>query len=94
MTKSILVIDTPPNCIDCPIATTIKDKVSNKWVAHCDPCGKFNEQTIERPEWCPLQGMPHELEHDGGMSRTADIYHEGYVDGWNYLLSLLEEEDE
>lgn len=86
--KSVLVIDTPPHCMDCPIATMIKDKARDKWEAYCNPCGKFNEQTMEKPEWCPLKPMPQRR-----LATTEDITDLYLKEGWNACIDELLGED-
>lgn len=92
MTKSVLVIETPPHCMDCPIATMIKDKARDKYEAYCTPCGKLNKQTMEKPEWCPLKPMP--LMEVDQVDTERDEWMDGYECGWNACIDELEERNE
>jgi len=56
MEKSILVIDTPINCTECPLEFDIGD-TSGKTLLNanlCRGCGKRNMDSKTKPAWCPL----------------------------------------
>lgn len=93
MSKSVLVIETPIDCYDCPVSTMTKE--GGKWVAHCDPVGKFNKKTMEKPEWCPLRPMPehkYETEAEVFSGTIKGIYRSSYYEGWNACLEEIEGE--
>lgn len=56
MSKSILVVDTPEACIDCPCH--FAEDVGKVW------CGKNKEELLAddietfKPDWCPLREIP------------------------------------
>ncbi len=58
MSKSILVIDTPKNCADCPLFYNVYTDMT------CVASGR----TIDYPfpsimiqDWCPLRGLPKKI---------------------------------
>lgn len=83
MSKSILVIDTPTCCADCPLM--LWDALSEYYGA-CVPTlkevnsvtdeYKENEDRDTRPSWCPLKPMPQKKEVE--VNEIEDIMHTGY----------------
>lgn len=87
MSKSILVIDTPKVCIDCPCH--FAEDTGRVW------CGKEKKDLLSddietfKPDWCPLVELPQkkELEKERRESITADFYgeddscEEAYLEG-------------
>ncbi len=61
MGKSILVIDTPKNCQECPLELDIGIERKNGRVETllnaniCRGCGKENFESNGKPNWCPLE---------------------------------------
>ncbi len=56
MSKSILVIDTPENCTECPLELDIAD-IGGKTLINvniCRGCGHRNMDSTTKPNWCPL----------------------------------------
>ena len=51
--KSVLIIDTPKSCLDCPLqdydCKAIKDD------------HKYETREDRRPDWCPLKPLPKEI---------------------------------
>lgn len=106
MTKSILVIDTPPCCEDCPCSTLVKAPQKTR-EAYCELCEKFNNRIMTKPEWCPLKPMPTKKEVE--VNDIEDIMHQSFEDiytkhivtvrlatdklislGWNACIDELE----
>lgn len=60
MSKSILVIDTPDYCINCPCH--FAEMSGQVW------CGKENKELLSddietfKPDWCPLRDLPEKYE--------------------------------
>lgn len=57
MSKSILVMDTPELCFECPLCAETVDE----YIPYC--CGNGNEVTDylrnkSKPGWCPLKEVP------------------------------------
>lgn len=63
MSKSILVIDTPENCQECPLEFDAKMVGVNKNsrleillnANICRGCGRQNFDRNRKPDWCPLE---------------------------------------
>lgn len=59
MSKSILVIDTPESCIECPLKSQLYDI---QYICS----GNHRRMTIpasrNKPDWCPLQEIPQKYE--------------------------------
>lgn len=56
MSRSILVIDTPANCNECPLSLDTEKYNANL-------CRGFEKHTVnmkssEKPDWCPLKEVP------------------------------------
>lgn len=83
MSKSILVIDTPKACIDCPCH--FSGDTGRVW------CGKEKKELLEddiqifKPDWCPLQDFESKEDCD---------YIEAYCNGWNDCIDELLRGDE
>lgn len=73
--KSILVIDTPNDCYDCPCYYEERNK--------CEVIFKNVDDDIEKPSWCPLRPLPREWTMD---EVDPCAYNEGFVDGVNYCI--------
>ena len=66
--KSVLVIDTPEKCYDCPFGTAYCGEL--EYVGYCELAGCLDYDVImmteehydceskSRPEWCPLKPLP------------------------------------
>lgn len=52
MGKSMLIIDTPEKCVDCPVHQ------STEWASWCGFINSkeldYRDTFITRPDWCPL----------------------------------------
>ena len=58
MSKSILVVDTPSKCRECPICTSIQLHAWARREYWCAVMGYSKPvNNDERPKWCPLQLM-------------------------------------
>lgn len=92
--KSILVIDMPKNCEECPLR--LWDSESQYYNA-CTPTLKEKhsvtdeyeecEDILTRPIWCPLKPMPEKKEV------SDDAYVADYTDfdlGWNACIEEIE----
>ena len=51
--KSILVIDTPTNCYECPLIYW-----GNIGGWNCKPTRALLDDANRKPEWCPLRQLP------------------------------------
>ncbi len=59
MKKQALVIDTPPNCAECPLSLDIAGVGGKPMlnVNRCFGCGKINVDSETKPAWCPLRDI-------------------------------------
>lgn len=81
MSKSVLVIDTPRKCYDCPLLNgadecTVQDDDAN-----------FNadDSWDELMKGCPLKPLPERH----AAPKNATGYEIGYEDGWNECLKKI-----
>lgn len=83
--KSILVIDTPKDCYECPC--------SNEGCYLCQISRRQLEDDFQdtRPKWCPLRPLPLK----GTMENVDECeYNRGFVDGRNHCIELITGETE
>jgi len=81
--KSILVIDTPNDCYDCPCYYEERNK--------CEATFKnVEDDDIEKPSWCPLKNLP-EPKDIGYPNEDYDV---GFADGWDACLDVITGETE
>lgn len=85
MNKSILVIDTPTKCEECPCYT---DEMISK---HWNMCRKLNKDVdteANKPYWCPLKPIPQEKED---LYYPCNEYERAFNEGYNrYRDEILE----
>ncbi|OLA71439.1 MAG: hypothetical protein BHW52_03310 [Ruminococcus sp. 37_24] len=93
MSKSVLVIDTPENCLDCQFCYELDEGVE----ACCSISDDDKDTSIMKkidceygycqgkPDWCPLMDLPEKDDFDD----LYDEYYTGYHDGWNRCLKEI-----
>ena len=93
--KSVLVIDTPEKCYDCPFGTAYCGEL--EYVGYCELAGCLDYDVIlmteehydceskSRPEWCPLMDLP---EKDNG-DYLANTFDAGFVEGRNQCIDEI-----
>lgn len=59
MSKSILIIDTPKCCEECPLELDVDGKVGANLCRGCEKYS-YNPDSKKKPEWCPLKEMTEE----------------------------------
>lgn len=78
--KSILVIDTPKSCFECPLmyydCMVIKDD------------RKYETREDRRPDWCPLKPLPKPKDID--EVEWGDDLALGEIKGWNDCLEEIQ----
>lgn len=92
MSKSVLVIDTPENCYDCPFGTAYCGEL--EYVGYCELADCLDYDVIlmteehydceskSRPDWCPLKPLPEK------MTGVASTDHWDRIKaGWNGLTT-------
>lgn len=57
--KSILIIDTPKCCEECPLELDVDGKVGANLCRGCEKYS-YNPDSKKKPEWCPLKEMTEE----------------------------------
>lgn len=83
MGKSILVMETPERCIDCPCHYSYDN--GTVW------CGKEDKELMAddietfKPDWCPLQDMPEKKDKNPYHNERES----GYVNGWNDCIDHI-----
>ena len=95
MSKSVLVIDTPENCYDCPFGTAYCGEL--EYVGQCEFADSLNYDVIlkteehydyeskSRPEWCTLKPLPEKNTTENDMTD----YQSGMVDGRNQCVDAI-----
>lgn len=86
MGKSILVMETPNRCIECPCHFAYDN--GTVW------CGKEDKELLAddietfKPDWCPLQDAP---EKKGGIRGNLPEYDTDnhYEIGWNACIDQI-----
>ena len=94
MSKSVLVIDTPQNCYDCPFGTAYCGEL--EYVGYCELAGCLDYDVIlmteehydceskSRPDWCPLKPLPEK------MTGVASTDHWDRIKaGWNGCINKI-----
>ena len=82
--KSILVIDTPNDCYDCPCYYEERNK--------CEATFKnVEDDDIEKPSWCPLRPLPNRKED---LHYPCNEYLQAVNEGWNVCLDEITGETE
>ena len=84
MSKSVLVIDTPENCISCSISRDCSNILET--CTFCPITGKcvLDKEAETIPDWCPLKPLPEKMtgvvltEHWGGVKK-----------GWNGCIDAI-----
>ena len=86
--KSVLVIETPIDCEDCPL-----------YDADLMRCHYLKNEAYgvdALPKWCPLKPLPehkHETEAEVFAGGIKGIYRSSYYEGWNACVDELLGED-
>lgn len=95
MSKSVLVIDTPKSCYNCPFGTEYYDIYIYK--GNCELAehlGKimtllteeyYGFESKSRPDWCPLKLLPEKKSTTAPVS-NYEVQKNLFADGWNACL--------
>lgn len=101
MSKSVLVIDTPKSCYNCPFGTEYYDIYIYK--GNCELAehlGKimtllteeyYGFESKSRPEWCPLKPLPKKFDNE--KDRKLGDFEPLFKIGWNACLREITGED-
>lgn len=87
MSKSILVIDTPGNCTECPLELGIGDTTGKTLLNAniCRGCGQRNMDSMTKPDWCPLKDVPEKQE----ISAIESVFLRGAKNGYNTCIDEI-----
>lgn len=83
MSKSIVILETPNRCFDCPCY--------KGYIRH-DECEILEKELTDenlwhqRPDWCPMFSIPKKRK----SSYDWDEYEDGWDDGWNSCIDYIE----
>ena len=58
MSKSILVIDTPKCCRECPVCASYAESAFSPREYWCSPMDNRDAEPEGKPDWCPLKPVP------------------------------------
>jgi len=94
MNKSVLVIDTPENCYDCPFGTEYCGDSEYEGRCELAECldgdtrliaeEHYDYESESRPDWCPLKPLPER------MTGVAQTDHWNIIKaGWNGCINKI-----
>lgn len=93
MSKSVLVIDTPENCLDCQFCYELDEGVESC----CSISDDYKDTSLlkkidckygycqGKPDWCPLNPLPDKMTTESDMTD----YQCGMVDGRNQCIDEI-----
>ena len=79
--KSILIIETPNDCYDCPCYYEDRDM--------CEVLNRKAKADSGKPSWCPLKPLPKENE-----VVYYNDYQFGFQQGFNECLEMIKGDSE
>lgn len=85
MSKSVLVMDTTENCMECPFLSLIN--FAGK--PTCIAAKKYihsNKLKSEKPEWCPLRALPEKMAIPRGARNVDGLE---YAAGYNTCINEI-----
>lgn len=98
MSKSVLVIDTPENCYDCPFGTEYCGDPEYEGYCELAECldsdmrliteEHYDYESESRPDWCPLKPLPERKEYIvpiDNVESQKDII----AVGWNDCIDAI-----
>lgn len=98
MSKSVLVIDTPTNCYDCPFGTGYCSDLEYEGLCELADCLDYDVilmteehydcESKSRPDWCPLKPLPEKKEYinsNSNIEATKNIA----AAGWNACIDEI-----
>ena len=100
MSKSVLVIDTPENCYDCPFGTDycsdleydglceLADRLDYDLVLMTEEY--YDCESKSRPDWCPLKPFPEKKSTTAPVS-NYEVQKNLFAGGWNACLREIAE---
>ena len=91
--KSILIIDTPNDCLLCPLCDYAVDW-KGETTFYCRANEKNIDDTCEVAQWCPLKELPSNKEIKGDWENVVDVWIDGANYGYNKCLNDISGEKE
>lgn len=91
MSKSVLVIDTPKSCRDCPLRYDPYGHLETCYIEDLY-VDEYYEENI-KPEWCPLVPLPSYKDLIIGNNLEALLSYQ-FNQGYNTCLQEIEGENE
>lgn len=95
MSKSVLVIDTPKNCYECPFGTEYCGNLEYEGCCELAGCldsdmrliteELYDYESESKPDWCPLNPLPEK----DTESYFPDEFGDGYATGWNRCIDAI-----
>lgn len=102
MSKSVLVIDAPENCYDCPFGTAYCGELEYEGYCELADCldydvilmteEHYDYESKSRPKWCPLKSLPEKMKVTGiynGEYFKAGGKPPSYKIGWNACIDEI-----
>ena len=99
MSKSVLVLDTPTNCYDCPFGTGYCSDLEYEGLCELADCLDYDVilmteehydcESKSRPDWCPLKLLPEK----DTKNHFPDEFEDGYAIGWNACIDEITGDD-
>ena len=92
MSKAVLIVEDPENCIDCKFCRELDEGVN----ACCELIYDENDLSLykmietrmgycqQKPDWCPLKKMPE-------IQKYVEDFFNGDDKVWNEFLNFMEE---
>lgn len=100
MSKSVLVIDTPKSCYNCPFGTEYYDiYIYKRNCELAEHLGKimtllteeyYGFESKSRPDWCPLKELPEKKEYIVPID-NVESQEDIIAVGWNACLREIAE---
>ena len=93
MRKSVLVMNTPENCLDCRFCYELDEGVEACCSISDDDKDAILMKKIDceygycqgKPDWCPLKPLPEEKEEEYWRSKLSLAW----IRGWNTCISKI-----
>lgn len=102
MSKSVLVIDTPENCYDCPFGTEYCGNYNYEGNCELAECLEnimaliteehYGCKSKSKPDWCPLKPLPEKMKLTGVYGREyfqSNGKMPSYKIGWNDCIDEI-----
>lgn len=97
MSKSVLVIDTPKNCYECPFGTEYCGNLEYEGcceLAECLDCDTrliaeeyYDYESESRPDWCPLKPLPEKFDNE--KDRKLGDFEPLFKIGWDVCIDEI-----